>query len=94
MLSNTTIDKLLDMRFRAMADAFRIQQDDPSMKELDFEERFGLLVDAEYSRRKSNRLKQLIHDAEFEEKDASYRFINRTEPTTRATPKSSEPESV
>ena len=76
MLSNTTIDKLLDMRFRAMADAFRIQQDDPSMKELDFEERFGLLVDAEYSRRKSNRLKKLIHDAEFEEKDASIAGID------------------
>ena len=58
MLNNATIDKLLSMRFSAMADAFRIQQDDPSMKELDFDERFGLLVDAEYSRRKSNRLKE------------------------------------
>ena len=70
MLNNATIDKLLSMRFSAMADAFRIQQDDPSMKELDFDERFGLLVDAEYSRRKSNRLKRLIKDAGFEEKDA------------------------
>ena len=70
MLNNATIDKLLSMRFSAMADAFRIQQDDPSMKELDFDERFGLLVDAEYSRRKSNRLKRLSKDAGFEEKDA------------------------
>ena len=63
MLNNATVDKLLLMRFSAMADAFRIQQDDPSMKELDFEERFVLLVDAEYSRRKSNWLKRLIKEA-------------------------------
>lgn len=70
MLNNATINKLLSMCFNVMADAFRIQQDNPSMKEPGFEERFGLLVDAEYRCRKSNRLKRFIKDAGFEEKDA------------------------
>ena len=56
MLQNTTVDKLIAMRLTAMADLFKIQGQDPSMKELSFEDRFGLLVDAEYNRRKDNRL--------------------------------------
>ena len=76
MLNNPTIDKLLSMRLSAMADAFSIQQEDPSMRELDFADRFGLLVDAEYSRRKNNRLKRLIRDADFEENDASIAGID------------------
>ena len=47
-----------------MADAFRIQMNDPSMKEVPFEDRFGMLVDVEYTNRKNNRLKRLIRKAE------------------------------
>lgn len=60
MTNQSTIDKLIEMRLTAMADAFRIQMDDPTMKEVPFEDRFGMLVDVEYSNRKSNRLKRLI----------------------------------
>lgn len=35
-----------------MADAFRNQLDDPKFKEVPFEDRFGMLVDIEYSNRK------------------------------------------
>ncbi|MBQ2023040.1 MAG: IstB-like ATP-binding domain-containing protein, partial [Lachnospiraceae bacterium] len=35
-----------------MADAFRIQMDDKTMKEVSFEDRFGMLVDVEYTSRK------------------------------------------
>ena len=38
--NNATIDKLLSIRFSAMANAFRLQQDDPSIKGLDLEELF------------------------------------------------------
>ena len=33
MTNQSTIDKLIEMRLTAMADAFRIQMDDPTMKE-------------------------------------------------------------
>lgn len=59
MTNQSTIDKLIEMRLTAMSDAFRIQMDDPTMKEVPFEDRFGMLVDVEYSNRKNNRLKRL-----------------------------------
>ena len=34
MTNQSTIDKLIEMRLTAMADAFRIQMDDPAMKEV------------------------------------------------------------
>ena len=55
MTNQSTIDKLIEMRLTAMADAFRIQMDDPTMKEVPFEDRFGMLVDVEYSNRKNAR---------------------------------------
>lgn len=70
MLNNTTIDKLIEMRLTPMADAYRIQMNDPNMKEIAFEDRFGMLVDIEYNSRKNNRLKRLIHNAELEQSDA------------------------
>ena len=76
MLQNTTVDKLIAMRLTAMADLFKIQGQDPSMKELSFEDRFGLLVDAEYNRRKDNRLKRLIKQAGFEQPDAAIADID------------------
>ena len=53
MLNNTTIDKLIEMHLTPMADAFRIQMNDASMKEISFEDRFGMLVDIEYTSRKT-----------------------------------------
>ena len=47
MINQSTIDKLIEMRLSSMADAFRIQMNDPSMKEVPFEDRFGMLVDVE-----------------------------------------------
>ena len=49
MINQSTIDKLIEMRLSSMADAFRIQMNDPSMKEVPFEDRFGMLVDVEYT---------------------------------------------
>ena len=45
MINQSTTDKLIEMRLTAMADAFRIQMDDKAMKEVPFEDRFGMLVD-------------------------------------------------
>ena len=76
MTNQSTIDKLIEMRLTSMADAFRIQMDDATMKEVPFEDRFGMLVDVEYTNRKNNRLKRLIRQAEFEQPDASIAAID------------------
>lgn len=78
MINQSTTDKLIEMRLTSMADAFRIQMDDPAMKEVPFEDRFGMLVDVEYTNRKNNRLKRLIHNAELEQPDASIAAIDYT----------------
>ena len=53
-----------------MSDAFVTQKGDPKMKEVSFEDRFGMLVDIEYSSRKSNSLKRLIRNAGFDQPEA------------------------
>ena len=70
MTIQSTIDKLIEMRFTSMADAFITQKDDPKMKDVSFEDRLGMLVDVEYSNRKANSLKRLIRNAGFDQPDA------------------------
>ncbi len=76
MTNQSTIDKLIEMRLSSMAGAFRIQMNDSTMKKVPFEDRFGMLVDVEYTNRKSNRLKRLIRQAELEQSDASIAAID------------------
>ena len=78
MTTQSTIDKLIEMRLTSMSDAFRTQISDPKMKEIPFEDRFGMLVDIEYSNRKSNSLKRLIRNAGFDQPDAYIGDINYT----------------
>ena len=78
MTTQSTIDKLIEMRLTSMSDAFRTQLEDPKMKEIPFEDRFGMLVDIEYSNRKSNSLKRLIRGAGFDQPDAYIGDINYT----------------
>ena len=76
MINQVTIDKLIEMRLTAMADAFRIQLDDSKMKDIPFDDRFGMLVDIEYTSRKNNRLKRLIRNAGFEQPEATISAID------------------
>ena len=71
MTNQSTIDKLIEMHMTSMADAFRNQMQDISMKEIPFDDRFGMIVDIEYTSRKNSHLKRLIKNAEFEQPDAS-----------------------
>ena len=48
------------------------------MKGIPFEDRFGMLVDIEYSNRKSNSLKRLIRNAGFDQPEAYIGDINYT----------------
>ena len=70
MLNENTVTKLQEMRLGAMAQAFKAQMLDPNMADLSFEERFGLLVDHEWTTRKNNHLNRLIKTATFAEPNA------------------------
>lgn len=50
----------------------------PRVKGIPFENRFGMLVDIEYSNRKSNSLKRLIRNAGFDQPDVYIGDINYT----------------
>lgn len=65
MISQPTIDKLHAMRLSAMADAFRFQDGDRSYEGLSFNDRFGMLVDAEYQKRRTVKLQKSIRNATF-----------------------------
>ena len=70
MTNQSTIDKLIEMRLTAMSDAFCSQLNDSKIKDVPFEDRFGMLVDIEFSSRKNKRLKRLINKAEFDQPEA------------------------
>lgn len=70
MLDDNTTTKLHEMKLSIMANSFRDQMKDSSFTGMSFEERFGLLVDAEWSVRKSNRLTRLIKNADYPFNDA------------------------
>ncbi len=70
MLDQMTLNKLHEMRLSAMAEAFRNQIQDQALAGLSFEERFGLIVDIEWAKRKNNRLTRLIRSAGFSDNSA------------------------
>jgi len=63
MLNEPTAEKLRALRLRTMANAWAQQQLDTKLGELSFDERFALLVDAEYGARDNRRLDRLMKDA-------------------------------
>ena len=78
MTNQSTIDKLVEMRLTSMSNAFTAQMSDLKMKDLTFEDRFGLMVDAEYNARKSNSLNRLIRNAGFDQPEAYIADVNYT----------------
>ena len=70
MINATTFNKLNDMRLTAMAESYQHQLQEASFESLSFEERFSLMVDTEWARRKNNRLAKLIRTADFQQSDA------------------------
>ena len=66
MTTQLTIDALKEMRFSGMAAEFQLQLDDPaSYAHFGFEERFSMLVTAEFAKRQQNKLERLLHQARF-----------------------------
>ncbi|MFL2117801.1 IS21-like element helper ATPase IstB [Marinilactibacillus psychrotolerans] len=75
MMNETTIHKLIEMKMSGMAEAYKDQAGTPHLRELDFDERFTLMVDREHARRKSNKLQRLMNQANFEFPSASIEEI-------------------
>jgi hypothetical protein len=56
MLTEPTLDRLRALRLGAMADAYRAQRQEPAIGALSFDERVGLLVEAEHLLRDNRKL--------------------------------------
>lgn len=65
MVKQSTIDKLHDMRMSCMAGAFQEQCSSHDFDGFSFEDRFGMLVDKEWDKRRSNNKHKLIRSAGF-----------------------------
>ena len=85
MMTNQTIDKLIAMKLQGMAEALVKQTDTSDLNHLSFDDRFGLLVDAEHTARENEKLKSRLKQASlkqnacFEDVDLhSPRGIDRT----------------
>lgn len=63
MLRQPTLDRLRELRLRGMADAFAAQTESADAANLSFEERLGLLVDAEWTHRRNTMLARLLREA-------------------------------
>lgn len=63
MLHEPTIEKLRTLHLGAMATAWQTQREDPKIHDLDFDSRFGLLVDAEHMARDNKRLARALREA-------------------------------
>jgi len=63
MLTEETMEKLKNLRLDALAAAWAEQQKNPDSASLSFDERLGLLVDAEYLYRENRRLARLLKEA-------------------------------
>ncbi len=92
MLIEETLDKLNAMKIGAMADACRQQMQTDEAAALAFEERLGLLVDAEWTAREQRKLQRRLHSAKLrypatlEAVDFSHpRRLNRQQVTTPGT---------
>src|ERR1700688_2695750 len=63
MLQEPMMEKLTAMRLLGMADALKAQEQDPASRELSFLERFGLLVDQQWSWRENQALARRLKAA-------------------------------
>ena len=75
MMNAVTVNRLHEMKLSSMAEILRQQAETPGIDEMSFEERFGLLVDAEWTRRRSKHLNGLIKNANLSAPNAALENI-------------------
>lgn len=71
MLNNLTKDKLRELSLHGMLRALELQLDQPNVQNLSFDERIGMLADAEQSDRENRRIAKLL-------KSSKLRYMNAT----------------
>ena len=66
MIRQSTIELLKEMRFGGMASELESQQKDmEAYREMPFDDRFAMLVEAEWNRRQANKYTRCVHNAHF-----------------------------
>jgi DNA replication protein DnaC len=63
MLNQQTINKLHELKLTGMAEAFADQIKQPDMDSLSFAERFGLIVDRQWTWKENNRMERYLKNA-------------------------------
>lgn len=76
MLTEPTIDKLKTLHLYAMANAWIAQRSDTTMLEIDFDARFGMLVEAETLARDNKKIDRLLREAKLRIPSASLEDID------------------
>ena len=80
MLNHPTLEKLQTMKFTGMARAFAEQLDTADIGELDFDERFALLVEREWTERRSRQLTNRLRRARLRHPDACLEDVDYRRP--------------
>jgi len=76
MLTEPTIEKLRALRLEAMAAAWCEQQKSADASKLSFDERFSMIVDAEWLTRENRRLRRVLKDAKLRLSEACVEDID------------------
>src|SRR5215813_14776575 len=76
MLKQPMIEKLAAMRLLGMVEALKAQEQDPSTRELSFLERFGLLVDQQWTWRENQALGKRLKNAKLRTANACVEEID------------------
>jgi DNA replication protein DnaC len=63
MLTNQTVQQLREMHLSGMARAYLAQAEDPNVQGLTFDERFGIIVEQEWTFRQNRRQERLLKEA-------------------------------
>jgi len=58
-----TIEKLAALKLNGMAENFTLQLQQPKMNDLSFEDRFAMIVDAQWNWKENSRMKRYLRDA-------------------------------
>ena len=76
MIDASTLEKLSALKLEAMAAAWQEQQSRTDHEALTFDERFGMLVDAQWLARENRRLQRALHEARLRLTQASLEAID------------------
>jgi DNA replication protein DnaC len=80
MLIHQTAEKLRTMKLSAMAAEYLRQRESAECASLDFDERMGMIIDAEWLSRENNRISKLVREANLRVSDACFANIDYRAP--------------